>query len=139
MEGMRINLANGYDLYKSSTYDHLKELYYKKRPKKVWVSTRCTYFCNWTDLNYKHRWEELETKRRKERKMLRMITGFLLWMVEQDPTIEFYWEWPTGCRGWKEAIILHFIEKLKESNKGPWHCRLDGCRYGLKNEQEVNF
>lgn len=39
MEGMRINLANGYDLYKASTYDHLKELYCKKRPKKVWVST----------------------------------------------------------------------------------------------------
>lgn len=67
--------------------------------------------------------------------MLRMITGFLLWMLEQDPSIELYWEWPTKCRGWKEAIIRYFMEKLQELNRGPWQCRMDGCRYGLKNDQ----
>ena len=42
---------------------------------------------------------------------------------------------PARSLGWKEAIIRYFMEKLQELNKGPWQCRMDGCRYGLRNDQ----
>ena len=133
-KAVRINLANGYDLYKAETYEKLKGLCVKQRPRRIWVSPRCTYYCSWVDLNYAHRWPVLEAKRRKERRMLRMLTAFLLWVLELYPDVELCWEWPQRCRGWKEAVVLQFIEALRALNRDPWFCRVDGCRFGLKSE-----
>ena len=54
-EGMRfsrINLQQGYDLYKTSTYELLKGKYKSEKPRRIWVSTRCTYWRPFTSLNY---------------------------------------------------------------------------------------
>ena len=133
-KAVRINLSNGYDLYRPETYVGMKELFVKQRPNRLWVSPRCTYYCSWVDLNYGHRRPVLEAKRRKERKMLRLLTEFLLWVMEFYPDVEICWEWPQRCRGWKEPIVLRFLEALRALNRDPWFCRVDGCRFGLKSE-----
>ncbi|CAK9056670.1 Integrase catalytic domain-containing protein [Durusdinium trenchii] len=74
----RINLAQGFDLYKPETYTTLLHLFRQQRPKKVWISTMCTLFCSWVDLNYHDRREVLDKRRRRERKMFRLLTAFLL-------------------------------------------------------------
>ncbi len=48
----RINLDNHIDLYRRQTYDVLFQKIKKERPKRIWVSTRCTYWCPWTSLSY---------------------------------------------------------------------------------------
>ena len=126
----RINLAQGYDLYKPETYEALWKLFKVQRPKKIWVSTMRTLFCNWVDLNYKHQQEILMKKRRREKKMFRQLTKFLLSILEEDPEVEIYWEWPWKCRAWSEPIIVEFFEKLRQI----YDCRIDGCRYGLKSQ-----
>ena len=121
----RINLHQGFDLYKPETYPVLFELFKVQRPKKIWISTMCTLFCSWVDLNYQGREELLQKKRRRERKMFRL----LLAVIAYDPTVELYWEWPRNCRGWREPNI----EELFNQIPGVWDCRIDGCRFGLKS------
>ena len=133
MEPVRVNLANGFDLYKTSSWDKVHRLYRAQRPRKIWVSPRCTYYCDWTDLNYSHRWELLEKYRRKERKMLRQLTEFLKMAVADG--VEIYWEWPWRCRGWKEPVVMDFIEYIQRHLTELWICRVDGCRFGMKSSQ----
>ena len=66
----RINLHSGFNLYTDEAYDRLWTLFKQQRPKKLWISPTCTFWCNWTDLNYFDRWEVLEKRRRGERKMV---------------------------------------------------------------------
>ena len=131
----RINLQQGYDLYKSSTYELLKEKYKSEKPKRIWVSTRCTYWCPFTSLNYQtvERRQVLEMRRRQERAMFRKLIPFLLYIIEDDPSVELFWEWPRRCYGWQEPMLLHLQERLRRLGK-PWQfARIDGCRYGLRS------
>lgn len=111
----RINLQQGYDLYKSSTYELLKEKYKSEKPKRIWVSTRCTYWCPFTSLNYQtvERRQVLEMRRRQERAMFRKLIPFLLYIIEDDPSVELFWEWPRRCYGWQEPMLLHLQERLR--------------------------
>ena len=43
--------------------------------------------------------------------------------------MELFWEWPHGCRGWKERIVEDFFNELGQV----FDCRIDGCRFGLKS------
>eukprot|EP00434_Breviolum_minutum_P013481 symbB.v1.2.011883.t2/scaffold806.1/size231046/10 len=133
LDGMRINLAGGYDLYKEKYYPHLRELRRKQRPRKFWVSTPCTPYCDWSELNYFYRWEVLEKKRRKEKGMHLKMMSFLLEGLEEDPLSELYWEWPLRCRGWKTSHMLEFQERLQALGREIFFCRIDGCRYGMKS------
>ena len=132
MTGVRINLANGFDLYKEDTWNGLYKLYEVQKPKKAWVAPKCTYYCDWVDLNYSHRPEVLAKHRRRERKMLRHMLAFLIFLILQG--VEIYWEWPWRCRGWKEPLVEAFIKEVKSMGYEIWECRIDGCRYGLKSE-----
>ena len=135
LNSIRIGLSSGFDLYKKETYEVLKKVFKQQRPRKIWISPMCTLFCDWTDLNYWYRPEELNKKRRRERQMLRRLVAFLLWVSYMDPTVQLYWEWPRRCRGWKEPIVSDFFERqLQELGHEVWDCRLDGCRYNLKND-----
>ena len=133
LDGVRINLSGGYDLYKSQTYVHLRQLRGKQRPRKYWVSSPCTYYCDWSELNYSHRWEILEAKRRKEKSMHLKMMDFLQESLEEDPTAELYWEWPLRCRGWKTVHMLEFQRKLRALGLEIYFCRIDGCRFGMKS------
>ncbi|CAK8992066.1 Novobiocin biosynthesis protein H [Durusdinium trenchii] len=109
----RINLAQGFDLYKPETYTTLLHLFRQQRPKKVWVSTMCTLFCSWVDLNYHDRREVLDKRRRRERKMFRLLTAFLLQVLTEFPDTDLFWEWPLRYRAWNDLIILKFFESLR--------------------------
>eukprot|EP00439_Symbiodinium_sp_Y106_P071898 s1736_g13.t1 len=120
-----INLRNGYDLYKPDTWDQLRDLRQRKKPMKIWFSLPCTKWCLWNSMNYKNsgREEQLETARRRERMML--------WQVNR--------EWPTQRVGWSQ----HPMEDLREymdNHDQPWvNCRIDGCRYGLREGDDGGF
>ena len=109
VEGLRfsrINFHQNFDLYKPKTYDLLREKYKKKRPKRIWVSTRCTYWCPFTSLNYRTEEQKhlFEQHQRGERTMFRLLILFLLEIVGEDPSVELFWEWPTRCYGWSEPL-----------------------------------
>ena len=131
MEAVRINLANGFDLYKDESWNQLYKLYRKKPPSKAWFSPRCTFYCDWVDLNYKHRPEVLAKYQGRERKMLRQMTDFMLFLAFKG--VEIYWEWPLRCRGWREAVVQSFMQKFQALYGELWECRIDGCRFGLKS------
>lgn len=136
LQGHRINLANGFDLYKEKTYTDLQRLWQAQLPKKCWVSTPCTHYCDWSELNYKDRWEELLRKRSREKAMHQKLMSFLLTNLQKHPETELYWEWPRRCRAWKEPHMLAFQEQLRELlGREVYFCKLDGCRYGLKSSQ----
>eukprot|EP00435_Cladocopium_sp_Y103_P006329 s2780_g2.t1 len=124
-----------FDLYRAETYEVLKTVFQRQRPKKIWISPMCTLWCGWTDLNFWHRPEELNKKRRRERQMLRRLVAFLLWITYMDPTVELYWEWPRRNRGWKDPIVdKFFTEQLPGLGREVWDCRLDGCRFNMKTD-----
>ena len=131
----RINLQQGYDLYKTNTYELLKEKYKSEKPRRIWISTRCTYWCPFTSLNYNtvERRQVLEGRRRQERAMFKKLIPFILDIIEDDPSVELFWEWPRRCYGWQEPMILHLQDRLQKLGR-PWHfARVDGCRYGLRS------
>ena len=84
----------------------------------------CTLFCSWVDLNYRDRREVLDTRRRRERKMFRLLTAFLLQVLTEFPDTDLFCEWPLRCRAWNDPIVLKFFESLRN----PYECRIDGCR-----------
>ena len=131
----RINLHQGFDLYKPKTYEILKKKYRAERPKRIWISTRCTYWCPWTSLNYRTEEQQatLASKRRKERAMFKLLIPFILDLAAEDPNLELFWEWPTRCFGWQEPWLLR-LEKLLQDQGRQWlRARIDGCRYGLRS------
>ena len=137
----RINLSNGYDLYKAETWSELRELRRLRRPKKLWFSLPCTKWCPWTSINYssEERREQLEAARRKERKMLWQVNKFILECLAEDEDIQVYFEWPTRCDGWRQRPMEDLRQRL-EGEGVPWmNCRIDGCRYGLMNEEGTAF
>ena len=87
LNSIRIGLSSGFDPYKKETYEVLKNVFKKQRPRKIWISPMCTLFCDWTDLNYWYRPDELNKKRRRERQMLRRLVAFLLWVSYMDPIL----------------------------------------------------
>ena len=68
----RMHLQQGYDLYKRNTWTELGKLRQQRHPRRLWFSLPCTKWCSWTSANYNtdQRREQLETDRRKERRML---------------------------------------------------------------------
>eukprot|EP00438_Fugacium_kawagutii_P003117 Skav222832 [mRNA] locus=scaffold1338:43482:51341:- [translate_table: standard] len=131
----RVNLANGFDLNKPSSFDRMWDLFVRHRPKKLWVSLRCTVWCPWQNLNYQgeERREVLEARRRRERGVMRNMTKFLLRVIAYDPMVEIYWEYPQRCEGWNQQVLIDFEDQLWHLNKDWKPCRIDGCRYDLRS------
>ena len=132
----RINLHQGFDLYKPKAYELLKKKKYQtERPKRIWISARCTYWCPWTSLKYRTEQQQadLASKRRRERAMFKLLIPFILDLAAEDPDLELLWEWPTRCFGWQEPWLLR-LEKLLQDQGRSWpRARTDGCRYGLRS------
>ena len=83
--------------------------------------------------------EQLETARRRERRMLWHVNNFVKETIDEDQEVMIYFEEPTQCVGWSQRPM----EDLKEymDHRGvPWlNCRVDGCRYGLREETSGDF
>ena len=131
----RINLEAGFDLYKKETWDYLRDLRRKHRPRRLWISLPCTKWCKWTSLNYSspERQALLESYRRRERRMLWMMYWFLAEALEEDPELLLYWEWPFPCEGWNQRPLLALQTLLLKHGMDLHQCRLDGCAYGLRS------
>ncbi|CAE7223872.1 unnamed protein product [Symbiodinium sp. CCMP2592] len=129
-----INLHNGYDLYKSETWEHLRDLRQRHKPLKIWFSLPCTKWCPWNYMNYKHRGreEQLETAKRRERRMLWHVNQFIKETMIADPQVMIYFEWPTQCLGWKQWPMEDLREFMEARGQPRATCRMDGCRYGLR-------
>lgn len=136
----RINLHQGYDLYSARSYDELRARFRRERPKRVfWASTKCTYWCPWTSLNYRAEAEKtLSNKyRRKERAMFKLLIPFLLEMLRDYPDTELFWEWPARCYGWNEAWLKHLEKELRNMDRDWLFARIDGCRHDLRSKADL--
>ena len=137
----RINLHQGYDLYRPDTWAKLRELRRLHRPRRLWISLPCTRWCQWSSLNYRtpDQKEVLESYRRRERRMLNLVVDFLVETLEEDPEVLLYWEWPWPCEGWKQQPLQRLAKAL-EGMMLPWlQCRVDGCAYGLRDQHDQGF
>ena len=139
----RINLANGYDLYRHDTWDRLRVLRRQHRPQRLWFSLPCTKWCSWSSVNYndpeKRERLRLEGYRRRERRMLKDAVDFILTTVDEDPDVEIYWEWPFPCFGWKQRPLEDLAMQLHRRGQEWLDCRIDGCVYGMKTEDNTAF
>ncbi|CAE7443123.1 Cacna1h [Symbiodinium natans] len=141
IKAYRVNLTNGYDLYQPETWQHLRELRRKRRPKRLWFSLPCTKWCAWTSVNYNtpEKKVKLEAARRKERRLLWETNAFIKETIEEDPEVMIYFEWPWPCYGWRQMPMEDLAQHMEEVGV-PWlSCRIDGCNYGLRNEQTQQF
>ena len=137
----RINLAGGYDLYQPQTWERMKQLRRKHKPRKIWFSLPCTKFCMWTNINYNtpERKQLLRSHQRRERKMLWNMNDFVKDTLDDDPSTEIYFEWTHPCFGWREPPMMDLAEYM-DNNGFPWlPCRIDGCNYGMKNKNNTMF
>ena len=136
LSARRINLDNGYDIYKSETWLRLSQERRLRRPRRIWFSLPCTRWCPWTRLNYQTPEQKatLESYRRKERKMLRHAADFIKETLAEDPETLIYWEWPVVCEGWKQEPMQD-LEHYMDESFIPWRpCRVDGCVYGMQTQ-----
>ena len=56
--------------------------------------------------------------RRRERRMLRWATEFLVTALDEDPDLDVYWEWTNPCSGWQQGPMV----KLEQDLQKTWHC-----------------
>ena len=135
LQPRRINLQQGYDLYQASTWDRLREERRQRRPRRIWFSLPCAKWCAWTSINYSSpdRQVVLETARRRERKLLWYVNVFIKETLDEDDSVEIYFEWPWPCFGWKQQPLLDLAAYM-DKKMIPWlDCRIDGCNYGMRD------
>ena len=115
----------------------LVQKFRREKPRRVWISTRCTYWCPWTSLNYRtvEKQAVLNKYRRNERKMFKLLIPFIAEMSQEFPQTEFFWEWPTRCYGWNEPVIQELAPIFHSQDRDWLYCRIDGCRYDLRSER----
>ncbi|OLP88348.1 hypothetical protein AK812_SmicGene30332 [Symbiodinium microadriaticum] len=138
---LRINHVNGYDLYKEETYPALRTLFEQHRPRRIWFSPRSDRWQPWGHLN-QDSWQarqNLEGRRRHERTMLRRMCSFLSWAIGRSSLLEIFWEWPTESLGWKEPALRDLEQAVWRRNKDWLACRVDGCRYGMRDGDKGPF
>ena len=141
LQARPINYQTGYDLYKEETWNQLRRLRHLRQPRRVWFSLPCSKWCPWkaidsADLPQR---ESPEAARRKEGRALRLAVNFVKETLEEDPDVQIYWEWPSNSAGWSQHAMLE-LQEWFGSGEFPWlSCRIDGCAYGLKDEQQGAF
>ena len=137
----RINYKQGYDIYKKATWERLSIERRQQRPKKLWFSLPCTRWCQWNQVNYNtpERKEVLETMRRRERRMLKWASDFIIEALDDDPDTDVYFEWTFPCSGWQQRPMVELEEKLHERGIAWEKCRIDGCNYSMMDSNNENF
>ena len=136
LRARRINLEQGYNLYQDKTWEDLRSLRRKHRPKRLWISLPCTKWCQWSYINYStpERKLILAAYRRKELRMLWKMVHFIEEALDEDPLLDVFWEWPWPCIGWQQAP-LQYLQTILEARGREWlRCRIDGCNYGLREK-----
>ena len=141
LQPRRINLDAGYDIYKADTWERLKVLQRRHRPRRLCFSLPCTKWCRWTSVNYNtpERRELLESHRRRERRMLWQVVNFLKFTLEEYAQTLIYFEWTHPCQGWSQNPMVDLSEYFHKHDI-PWlDCQVDGCNYGMKDQSGEFF
>ena len=141
LQARPINYQTGYDLYKEDTWHRLRQLQQKARPRRLWLSLPCSKWCPWKAIDQGEASQRalLETARRKERRVLRQALRFVQDVLSEDPDVQVYWEWPTSSSGWSQHAMAELQDWLHQREL-PWlSCRVDGCVYGLRDDQQGAF
>ena len=102
------------------------------RGQVLWVSMPCTKWSSWARLNYHDRPEQLTKFRRRGRKMMRLCPNWLSKTLESGQRPEYYHEWPTHCDGWNVQEMGQIQRILEYFGYRVFWCRIDGCRYNLR-------
>ena len=85
------------------------------------------------------RQEQWETDRRRQRRLLWEVVNFVLHVLSVDPSVMVYFEWPMACSGWQQQPMRYLKEELDRQDV-PWlPCRVDGCRYDLRDLKTEDF
>ena len=77
--------------------------------------------------------------RRRERRMLRWATEFLVTALDEDPDLDVYWEWTNPCSGWQQGPMVKLEQDLQKRGIAWESCRIDGCNYGLMGSKNERF
>ena len=127
--------------YRHDTWDQLRALRQVHRPQRLWFSLPCTKWCSWSSVNYNdpEKRERLEGYRRRECRMLKDAVNFIITTLDEDPDVEIYWEWPFPCYGWKQQPLEDLAAQLHRRGHDWLDCRIDGCVYGMKTEDNSAF
>ena len=136
LQPRRINLEQGYDLYRKETWERMKVLRSKKKPRKLWFSLPCAKFCCWTYLNYASRPEELRQARKKERKMLWYMNDFVMdrHSLQSSRHQDLLRVDSSMSRVARTPMVD--LETFLAALDIPWlSCRIDGCVYGMMDSR----
>ena len=137
----RINFASGYDLYQRGTWENLRALRQQHRPRRLWFSLPCSKWSVWSSTNHNtaEKMTKFENGRRRERRLLWEVNKFIKESLEEDPSVDIYFEWPHPSGGWKQAA-MEDLQRHMEEQGIPWlQCRVDGCNYGLRDPGSGQF
>ena len=81
----------------------------------------------------------LETARRRERRLLWFTNACIKEALADDPSAQVYFEWPHPCFGWRQRPMEDLDKHLQDAEV-PWlPFRIDGCNYGMKDRAGVQF
>ncbi|CAE7238730.1 unnamed protein product [Symbiodinium sp. CCMP2592] len=64
--------------------------------------------------------------------MLKRMVDFLIWALRRNCLLEIFWEWLAESLGWKEPVMQQLEKAVWLRNRDWLQCRVDGCRYGLR-------
>ena len=141
LSALRKTIEAGYDFEKGETKDYLIQDYGRERPKKIWLSLRCTEWSNIQNLNQRD-WKQQEALRKKRlrgRKQIRVATELLRHALEDNPDVHIYWEWPKSAhQGWysdEMMTLQRIIQNL--SSYGIFWTQIDGCTFEMTSPDKL--
>jgi hypothetical protein len=59
--------------------------------------------------------------------------------LDEDPSLDVYFEWTHPCSGWQQQPKIQLEENLKKRGIAWESCRLDGCNYGMMDSKNEFF
>ncbi len=134
LTAFRKNLENGIDIEKEPTVVRLLEDQVKEKPKRTWWSLRCTEWSAIQNLNQRSQQqiEALRKKRQRGKRGVRYALSTIEMMMEKDPVLRFYWEWPKGAfQGWNLDVMKDFQKRMRDRGVRLFFTEIDGCMLGV--------
>ena len=135
MTAHRKTIENGYNLEKDEVIIQLLDDQKKETPHRTWWSLKCTEWSNIQNINQRSAWqvESLRKKRQKARRCVRNALETIKAMLQRDPDLLFYWEWPKSAyAGWSLKEMRDFEKHMRDSRIRLHWVKLDGYMFGVK-------
>lgn len=131
----RIHFKAGFDLESPKGTRMLNMEMKQHPPRFVWVSLPCTRLSPLVNLTERtpEEWARFEQRQARDLKRADEVAEGMVANLENDPSRDFAWEWPTGARkGWTSKAICRLVRACEKLGKKVYWCRFHGCAYGLE-------